>query len=223
MIHDEIRQQQEKMKDKSIRARLEYFWYYYKIPVLAGSAAALLCLLFIFALIREARNPSIYVALINSSLTSASQTTLVTGFADSRGLDVDAHPARLDYSMHMSPTLTDDLSVAASQQLMTHMNSGDVDVYFGDQWLIDEYASLDAYENLENCLPSALLEKLGNKLYYAEVNGKGRLPVAIYADELAIISQESIYPDDTRPLIAISRTSHRKEIAADFILYLFYE
>lgn len=223
MIHEEIKKQQEKLKQKSLSEKWDYFWYYYKFHVIAGITALILITLFCIAFVRESREPSIYVALVNSTPSASERTALVEHYASDRSIDTSRHPAKMDYSMRITPSLTDDISIASSQQLMAHMNSGDVDVYIGDEWMIDEYVSLEAYENLEECLPGELLARIKDILYYADAGEKGRIPVAIYADDLPKIRQETLYPEDVRPLIAISRTSHRKEAAVDFIQYLLEE
>lgn len=220
MIRNEIRQQQQKLKNKSLREKAAYFWYYYKVHVIAAVLGVIVISLFVTSAVRSSREPSVYVALINSRLSSEEDTLLMSGFAQSRDIDVEAHPAVLDYSMRMTPSFSDDVSLASSQQLMVHMNIGDVDVYMCDQWLIDEYASLEAFENLEELLPDSLFVQLKEQLYYVQTEDKGRIPVAFYAGELARVRAEQLYDEDTVPLVAVSRTSKRKDAAVDFIRYL---
>jgi len=223
MIRDEIKEQQQKMEGKSRKEKFQYFWYYYKVHVTVGILAIIGVIYLINTIVSGSREPSIYVALINSTIYTDEETTLLSDYVLSRGIDEKEHPAQLDYSMRIQYPATDNISIISAQQLTAHMNLGNVDVYVCEKQLIDEYAPLDAFENLEELLPDALLQEISDKLYYVQIDGKGRVPVAFFADEVSRIQEDEIYANDVTPLVAVGRTSQRKEAAADFIQYLFEE
>lgn len=223
MIQDEIKEQQKKLKDKSFKEKFQYFWHYYKIHVFAILFAIFTIGLFTSAAIKESREPSIYVTLINSSLTSEADTTLLKDYVKSRQIDTDAHPAKLDFTLQMDASLTNKVSLASSQKYMSMLSTGKTDVILCDQWIIDEYAALDAYENLETCLAPEDFAQIKDRLYYCEVNEKGKIPVAFYANDVEQVLSASLYGEKNPPLIAIGRTSKRKDTAADFIHYLISE
>ena len=220
MIRDEVKEQHKKLEKKSFKEKLQYFWYYYKVHVFVVLFSILSISLFITAAIKESRDPCIYVALINSSLASDQDTTLLSDYVTSRNIDTTKHPAKMDFTMHMSSSSADDASMASSQKYMSMLSTGKADVILCDKWIIDEYAILDAYENLETYLAPEDYEKIKDNLYYCEVNGKGKIPVAFYATNVDKVLTDSLYGKKECPLIAICRTSKRKETAADFIKYL---
>ena len=220
MIRDEIKEQQKKLEGKSSKEKLQYFWYYYKIHVFVILFTILSLSLFISAVIKESKEPSIYITLINSNLSSEQDTTLLSDYIKSRNIDATKNPAKMDFTMHMSSSSADDASMASSQKYMSMLSTGKADVIFCDKWIIDEYAVLDAYENLETYLAPEDYDKIKDNLYYCDVNGKGRIPVAFYASNVDKILTDSLYGKKECPLIAICRTSKRKETAADFIKYL---
>lgn len=223
MIQDEIKAQQDKLKDKSFSEKMEYFWYYYKIHVFVVLFIIISLSIFISAAIKDSKEPSIYVTLINSNLGSEADTTLLSDYVSARNIDTKEHPAKMDFTLQMSSTQADDASMASSQKYMSMLTSGKMDVILCDQWIIDEYAILDAYENLETYLSPEDFEKVKDNLYYCEVNEKGKIPVAFYATDVDKILTDSLYGKKETPLIAICRTSKRKDAAVDFIHYLLNE
>lgn len=220
MIRDEVKEQQKKLENKSPKEKFQYFWYYYKVHVFFVLFAIVSISLFVSAAIKDSKEPSIYVALINSGLSSEDDTTLITEYVTSRNIDIDKHPAKIDFTLHMSPNSADNASMASSQKYMSMLSTGKADIILCDKWIIDEYAILDAYENLESYLAPEDLEKIKDDLYCCEVNGKGKIPVAFYANNVEKVLTDSLYENKECPLIAICRTSTRKETAADFIHYL---
>ena len=220
MIRDEVKEQHKKLEGKTFEEKVQYFWYYYKVHVFAILFAILAISLFVSAAIKDSKEPSIYVALINSNLASEQDTTFLSDYVTSRNIDTKKHPAKMDFTMHMSATTADDASMASSQKYMSMLSTGKADLILCDQWIIDEYAILDAYENLETYLTPEDYEKIKDQLYYCEVNGKGKIPVAFYATDVDKVLTDSLYGKKDCPLIAICRTSKRKEAAADFIHYL---
>ena len=220
MIRDEVKEQHQKLEGKTFNVKVQYFWYYYKVHVFATLFAVIALSLFISAVLKDSKEPSIYVALINSNLASEQDTTLLRDYVISREIDTEEHPAKMDFTLHMSSDSVDDASMASSQKYMSMLSTGKADIILCDKWIIDEYAILDAYENLETYLKPEDYEKIKDKLYYCEVNGKGKIPVAFYTTNVDKVLTDSLYGKKECPLIAICRTSKRKEAAADFIHYL---
>lgn len=220
MIRDEIKEQQEKLKDKSPQEKFKYFVYYYKFHVLIAITVVWFIIYAVSAIIENSKESSIYIALLNTSLTSFDETSLLTDYVESRSIDTDATPAVLDTSISFE-SVGDDLSLASFQKLMSLLEVGELDVLVCEEWLIKEYSELGAYENLETLLPADLYEIVKENLYYAKNADGQEIPVAFYVNENAKIMQGNTYPEDAKPVLAISSTSTRKEQAVDFIRYLY--
>ncbi|MBO6015584.1 MAG: hypothetical protein J6P60_03235 [Lachnospiraceae bacterium] len=223
MIRDEIKEQQKKLGEKSRKEKLQYFWYYYKIHVIVGIAVIFALFHLIPAMIQGNRENSIYVALINSLVYDDTETTLVSDYVASRDIDTQAFPPRLDYAMRIKNPPTDSFSVAYTQQFTAEMELGNIDVIISDQDMIDRYASMNAYADLTEALPKDLLDSLSDRLYYANVEGVGRIPVALYAKDVRRIKEDTLFDDSVTPMVAVAYNSHRIETAADFVHYLYFE
>lgn len=222
MIRDEIKEQQDKLKDKSPLEKFKYFFYYYKYHVLIVVAVVYFLIYTITSIVQNSREASIYVALLNTSLTSLDEITLMDDYVQSRSIDINANPAVLDTSISLDEKISTDTGLANFQKVMSLLDIGELDILMcPETWLIDEYAGLDAYANLEELLPADLFEKVKHNLYYVKNSVGEEIPVAFYLNDNPKIVQANIYPEDVNPLLAISSTSLHKERAVDFIRYLF--
>ena len=65
-VHEEIREQQKKLKGQGIKAHLQYFWDYYKIHTIVALAA----IIFIVVLVKDVTNnkPYAFYALLSSEV-----------------------------------------------------------------------------------------------------------------------------------------------------------
>ena len=91
MIQEEIKDQQKKMEGKSFQEKFQYFWYYYKVHVFAVLFTILVIVLFANAIMKDSKEPSIYVALINSALTAEADTPLLEEYVTLRGIELSLY------------------------------------------------------------------------------------------------------------------------------------
>lgn len=219
----EEKEQWGKLKDKPLKEKISYFWYYYKFHTL-GTILGIICLVVFIQGYREStKEPSIYLTLINSRYMSVTETTLLDDYVASREIDTDAHPAKFDISISMTQGSADEASVANSQKLMALFQTHAMDIIISDGWVLDEYASLSAFGDLEALLPPDLYEKIQDKLYYYTFPDGRTIPIGFYADGLQKIMKDHAYSTDNPPIIAISGTTDRPDRAVDFIRYLLEE
>lgn len=222
-MREEEKEQWNKLKDKSFKDKFNYFWYYYKYHTI-GAITVIICLIiFIYGLMENGKEPSIYLALINSGYMSVAETSLMDDFVESRSIDTDTHPARFDISMSMTQGIADNGSIANSQKLMALFNSHDLDVIISDKWVVEEYAPLSAFADLEELLPPDLYEKIQDKLFYYTYEDGETVPIGFYGDKLEKLMKDNAYSTDNPPVVTIASTSERLDTAVDFIRYLLEE
>ncbi len=216
----EEKEQWGKLKDKPLKEKISYFWYYYKFYVI-GVIVGIICLIiFIRGYMESMKEPSIYVALINSGYMSIAETSLMDDYVESRNINTASSPARFDISISMTQGTADNASVANSQKLMALFQTHAMDVIISDAWVLEEYASLSAFGNLEALLPEDLYEKVQDRLYFYTFPDGSRIPIGFYGDELPKLMEDPGHSKDTPPVVAISGTTDRPESAVDFIRYL---
>lgn len=220
MIRDDIKAQHDKMKNKSPQEKFKYYFYYYKHHVLIAIVVVCFLIYITTGIIQNSKETSIYVALLNTSISSPDEITLMDDYVKSRSIDTNANPAVLDTSIILDSNLSTDASFSGFLRVLSLLDSGELDVLTCPQWVIDEYSELDTYTNLEEALPADLFEKLKEKLYYAKNSEGKEIPVAFYVDDNPKIMQKNIYPKEEKTLLALTSTSKHKDRAVDFIYFL---
>lgn len=219
----EEREQWNKLKDRPLKERLSYFWYYYKFYVIGIFVGIIFIFIFIKGYTESTKEPSIYVALINSGYMSAAETSLMDDYVKSRNIDTDSSPARFDISISMIKDSADNASVANSQKLMALFQTHAMDIIISDAWVLEEYASLSAFGDLQALLPADLYQKVQDRLYYYTFSDGKTVPIGFYADNLPKVMGNKGYSTDNPPIVTISGTTDRPESAVDFIRYLLEE
>ena len=86
-VHEEIREQQKKLKDQSFKAKLEYFWEYYKVHTLV----VICVLIFAYMLIHDVltSKPYGFYAIMLNSGASAAQDYLEKEFIEYSEFDAE--------------------------------------------------------------------------------------------------------------------------------------
>ncbi len=219
----EEKEQWNKLRDRPFKEKLSYFWYYYKYYVIGAFVGIICIFIFIQGYMESTKEPSIYVALINSRYMSVAETSLMDDYVESRGIDTDSAPAKFDISISMIKDSADNASVANSQKLMALFQTHAMDVIISDAWVIEEYASLSAFSDLKALLPADLYEKVQDRLYYYTFSDGRTVPIGFYGDNLPKIMEEKAYSIENPPIVTISGTTDRPEKAVDFIRYLLEE
>lgn len=223
MIRDEIKQEQGKLKDMTFPQKLKYFWDYYKFHTIVTICIIVALVTLVRDIVLNSREPSIYVAMLNSNYYSAAELTILDDFTKDRAIDTDVNPATLDLSIHFDDSISVDIAMVAHEKFLSLLGNGEMDVLVCEADTIDEYAPLGGFVNLEDFLPKELLTTHKEKLYYSKDTEGKEFPAGIYVDKCSKIKNNQVYPTEIKPIAAISAKSVHTDAAVDFIQYLFEE
>ena len=166
MMKEEIKEQKEKVKQMSRKERFRYFWYYNWIKLALGGLALLFVAYLGYTIYNNQNNESIYVAMINSVMTGDDQQALMDGFVESRQIDTENAPARINANMQLLEEQYTNLSLANSQSLQAYIETGDYDVLVADEWIIRDFASQALLRDLSEALPTEIYEQVKDRLVY---------------------------------------------------------
>lgn len=218
MLQDQIREQEEKVRQMSFRKRFSYFWYYQWKKVLLGLLLACV-VLYIGCHIYVHRNGSyLYVVMANVKAGASGNITVLEDYLKERSIDDSDAPSILTDNMVMPKDQVSTLALSYSEKLQILMENGDSDVLIADQWIIDDFASQALLCDLEKTLPSSVLETVREHLYYYTYPNGEKIAVAFWADSFP--KTGDCYDEKTRPLFSICSKSRYPERAADFALFL---
>lgn len=165
-VNEEIREQRKKLKGQGFKAKLEYFWEYYKIHTIV----AVVVMIFLVTLIHDIRNNkpyAFYAAAINSTASGA-QDILEKEFADYAGIDTENELCFIDTTLVYNLELIDEVTIATSQKIMATMAASDLDVMLADSTLFTHYANQESFIDLTTLLSADELKRLEDRLVYVD-------------------------------------------------------
>lgn len=166
-ISGEIREQHQKTKDMSLKGKLSYFWYYYKIHTLVVIAVAAFVIMFIHQYVTN-KDYAFYAALINADIAYSEDNKWGDDFAQYAGIDTQEYECYIDTSFMLAQNDTSQYSVSSTEKLLVMVQSGIIDVIVADTATFEGYAGNELFADLSTILPDNLLEKYKDCLYYTD-------------------------------------------------------
>lgn len=164
-VIDEIRQQQMKTKDMSVKGKLEYFWDYYKVHTIV----IILVIFFLAMFIRDvsaAKDYNFYCITFNAHRLSGEN--LANEFAKYAKLDTENYECYIDASSGLSLTSYTEYDMATVQKLMAVIQLGDLDVTVFNSELFNNYAKNEMFVDLRTIMSEQELNGYRNYLYYVD-------------------------------------------------------
>ena len=165
-VHEEIREQQKKLKGQGVKAHLEYFWEYYKIHTLI----AVFVLVLISMLIHDIRNNKpygFYAIMLNSGMSSA-QDTLEQGFVPYAQIDTSKYSCFIDTSASFDLSIITETTIATSQKIMANIAGGDLDVLTADSDIFTYYANQQVFADLRDVLSAEQIAQYEDLFVYVD-------------------------------------------------------
>lgn len=166
-LYGEIREQHQKMKDMSLKGKLEYFWYYYKIHTFVVIAVIALVGMFIHQYVTS-KDPAFYSVLISSDTSIVDQQAWDTEFAEYAGIDTEEYSVIFDTSFIFTSSGFTDYTMSSMEKLVAMTSAGMIDVVVADTATFEKLARSEFYTDLETVLPPETLEKFKDCLYYTD-------------------------------------------------------
>ncbi len=165
-VHEEIREQQKKLKGQGLKAHLQYFWDYYKIHTVVAIAA----IIFIVVLIKDIKGnkPYAFYAMMLNSNSSSAEDVLEQEFIEYSGIDTNEYSCFIDTSATYNPSVIDEVTLATSQKIMANLSAAEIDVIAADKNMFLYYAYQDIYTDLRTLYDDAFLSKYKDNIYYVD-------------------------------------------------------
>ena len=194
-MHDEIREQNAKLKNAPLKDKIAYFNEYY----LKTTLAALIAIIFVGYLaysMLTAPSDTAFAAFFYNDTGDSSSTELLDGFVKYMGIDTREHDAYIDATMNYFPDSSDSSTYLSIEKSMTVITTGELDVVVGDTDTIDYFARSECLHNITTILPDDLLTEFEDKFYYAKSTESDEIiPVGIYVTDSPKLNQYYYYID----------------------------
>lgn len=224
-MHDEIREQNAKLKDAPLKEKLAYFREYY----LKTTIIAVICILFVGHIIytmATGRSDTAFAAYFYNDTGDPSSTELLDGFVGYMGIDTKKHNAYIDASINYSIDAGDGSSYDSYmdlQKAMAVIATQELDVIIGEAETIDHFANGECFYDITTILPADLLAQFSDKLYLT-TSGEGTdpIPVGIYVTDAPKLARYGYYVD-REPVFSILINSGNVDTAIAFLRYIYME
>ena len=165
-IREEVKQQQDKMKDKDFKAKWDYFWDYYKFHVMT----AVVALIFIISGIKNMVNekPTFLSVILVNSTPASLENTMAEDFMETIGVDPTENVCFVDTTAVLNPDNIDQVAVATTQKITANIAAKELDVLGADYNTFFQYAGQDVFADLSAYYSKEDLDAMGDNVLYMD-------------------------------------------------------
>ena len=169
-VHEEIKEQHQKTKDMTLKGKLSYFWYYYKVHTIV----VIVVLLFIISFIRQfvTNKPyAFYAVLLNADNNPETIDTSFLWedeFQTYAEIDPDSYQVNIDTSITLSSDGDSQYEAANRQKMTAMMHVGDIHAMLADTENFESYARLEFFYDLTSIFTAEELAPYADYLYYTD-------------------------------------------------------
>lgn len=221
-IHDEIREQNAKLKDAPLKEKLSYFKEYYLKTTLAVIAILIFVGSLAYTMI-TAPDDTAFAAYFFNDTGDSSSTVLIDEFVAYTGIDTKEHEAYIDASMNYSSDSGNYTDYTGIEKTMAVIATNELDIIIGDQEAFDYFTRSECFHDVTTILPENLLEKFQDKIYYYTFEETGEtVPVGIYVTDSPKLN-ENYYYVDKEPILGFLINSDSIENALTFLEFIYME
>lgn len=176
MLRDEQKEQAAKLKDRPFKEKLDYFWTYYKFPVIAAICIILFAI-GIWQTTEKYDRDALRIIIADDHGTDMQTETLTSLYEAASDTPATVN---FDNSLLLDSGYTE-TAVAYTQKLIAMLNSNGIDVFIAPESVFEQYGSQGMFSDLSTLLSEdelTELESSGN-IFYAELDDTN------YTDETA--------------------------------------
>lgn len=249
-MHDEVKEQQQKLKGKTFREKLDYFWYYYKVHTIVALFVIIVGTIFI----RDAvtAKDSAFSAVLLNALGNDSQEMIESDFAAYSDIDLEVYDCYIDTGSTLSYDTMSQMDLAVSQRIVALTQTGGIDVLISnsepfanfsqgmmfkdlrEELTAEEYArfepdffyidaaALDADDAEPVYDENGMVEIVDTSIDHADPSAmKDPVPVGIYLKSVSRLKEYNCYPDSSvTPIFGFPATADHPDKAHLFLKYL---
>lgn len=221
---DEIKEQQEKVKQRDRKARLRYFWDYYRIHTIIAVVSAVLLYFFLSDYIEGQKDCIIYAMMLNGYPATDTEQ-LMNEFLTENGYNPKKVHAVMETGLSFTPDSLDHSTVAVIQKLLVMTQSGTIDILIADRASIEYYAEQRILCDLREILPEEMLENYAQQgclvPYQMDYTSSTVVPVGIQVEAFPRLMETQAYDNTSAThALCVIRTSPRTDAVIQFLSFL---
>ena len=243
-ISQYIKNEQEKMKDKSWKERLAYFWDYYKWYVLVVLVALVLIVQTVTTVVNQ--KEILLKGILIDGIGTVEEPEILQQFYADNGIDTAKQEVYLNTGLALDSGIPSVVSTSY-QRIHAGIGAADTDFLMGYEYAIQRFAydTSNVFADLRDILSPELLEQWEEYLYYVDASvieaiknapqeeiplpdpkkpAEMEEPVPVAVDVSACEEFTSVYysPDRAVYMAVVINAPHR-DLTAQFMEYLLSE
>lgn len=209
--NEEIKKDREKMKGKSFRQKLEYFFMYYKIPVIIIAAVVVIAISVLHT--RSQYREYAFHALFVNAGNTINDEKFSQKFGKILDIDTDNYTVAIDSSLYIDGN--SQVSIGSTEKLAGEVSSQILDACIMPETLFLTYAKEGCYGDLRDFLTDEQLEQYAELLVYQD-----DIPVGIKAGSFTRIGEANLYTSGDSPVFGIVHNAPHPAECSAFLDYL---
>ena len=193
-VNEEIKAQNEKVKQMSLRKRLQHYWYYNKWILFAAIGAILLIYFIIDSMLTY--NKTFYVTgvFINCGASPEREKELEQAFADAYGINTDTYSVDFDYSLSYDTEFVDSATAYTPVKMVAYSEGHVGDFVLCDEESFGFFANNGYFADLSEVLSEEQFTAYEPYLYYYDAGDlRGSIPTAIRLTDISRLQQAGCY------------------------------
>ncbi|NBI89058.1 hypothetical protein D3Z45_00290 [Lachnospiraceae bacterium] len=195
-MRDEVREQQNKLKGKTFKEKLDYFWDYYKVHTIVLVFSIVVISVFVKDIVTSKDNA--FSAVILNSYAQDAQEAFQADFAAYASIDTDTYNCLIDTSATYSVASMSQYDIAFAQRIAAQVQTGDLDAFVGDGQAFSHYADGYLFQDLREALTEEEYQKYEPYFYYidtAAIEAKRQME----EEDISSSAQEEVSTDPMDP------------------------
>ena len=181
-VHDEVKEQQQKLKGKPFKEKWAYFWEYYKIQTIVVIAVLAFAgnLIYTFA---TRKDTVMEAAFVNCYMnTEVDSDTMIADFEQYADIDTSSDCAAINRDMNVDYENTDQYSYANMQKIIAMISGKTLDALITDDTYMDHNLEAGLFCDLHQYFTDEELAQYGDQVIYKDLpddNTDGEIPIGI--------------------------------------------
>lgn len=164
-VADEIREQHQKMGDMSLKEKIAYFWYYYKVHTIVTIVVAAIAIHFIYGLV-TAKDTGFYGIMLNSYMLDGND--MEASFSEYADIDLENYECFIDTDSSFSYQSMSQYDVATNQQIVALVQAKELDAFVLNDQVFYNFAFNSMLMDLRDVFTEEELSKYEGNIYYID-------------------------------------------------------
>lgn len=224
-MSDEIRQENQKMKDMTFKGKCGYIWDYYKVPIIAGIIIIILGTIFVRDFIEGRKPEYISAEMVNTVFYYDETPTILEDFINYAQIDTKEYNIGIETTGQIDPEGYDQGTIAMREKLMAYYSSHSMNVLIAPEEVVKLYDELGAHEDITGIFTQDEIDSYverGYDIYYANEEGK-IYPAGFYIGNSEYLKNQcsrGAYLEEQKPVFTFPVGLEEHEHAKEFLEFI---